>query len=102
MYVIKPVRVVKAAGVSLLLVLVAAPALADFKTEWKELIAAARQEGKVVLNAVPGARMRKELPAAFKKKFGVNLEFVAVRTGSRLRHGRRRCRRGRPGRLRKR
>ncbi len=80
MHVIKPVRVVKAAGVSLLLVMVAVPALADFKTEWKELIAAARQEGKVVLNAVPGVRMRKELPAAFKKKFGVNLEFVAVRT----------------------
>lgn len=80
MRVIKPVRVVRAAGVSLLLVMVAAPALADFKTEWKDLITAARKEGKVVLNAVPGARMRKELPAAFKKKFGVTLEFVAVRT----------------------
>ncbi len=74
------VRAVGAAGVLLILALTGAPALADFKTEWKELIAAARKEGKVVLNAVPGARMRRELPAAFKKKFGVELEFVAVRT----------------------
>ncbi len=76
----KLTRAVGAAGAFLILALAGAPALADFNTEWKELIAAARKEGKVVLNAVPGARMRKELPVAFKKKFGVELEFVAVRT----------------------
>lgn len=62
------------------IVITGMPASADFKTEWKALIAAAQKEGKVVLNAVPGARMRRELPAAFEKKFGVKLEFVAVRT----------------------
>ena len=76
----KLTRAVGAAGAFLILALAGAPALADFNTDWKELIAAARKEGKVVLNAVPGARMRKELPVAFKKKFGVELEFVAVRT----------------------
>jgi ABC-type Fe3+ transport system substrate-binding protein len=76
----KLTRAVGAAGAFLILALAGAPALADFNTDWKELIAAARKEGKVVLNAVPGARMRKELPVAFKNKFGVELEFVAVRT----------------------
>lgn len=69
-----------AAGAILILALAGAPALADFKSEWKELIAAAQKEGKVVLNAVPGTRMRRELPAAFKKKFGVDLEFISTRT----------------------
>ncbi len=65
----------------LLLIAVAyTPAAADFKADWKALIEAARKEGKVVLNSVPGAKMRKELPAAFKKKFGVELEFVTART----------------------
>ena len=76
----KLARAAGAAGAVLIVALAGAPALADFNTEWKALIAAARQEGKVVLNAVPGARMRRELPVAFKKKFGVELEFVAVRT----------------------
>ncbi len=76
----KLARAAGLAGAVLMVVLAGAPALADFNTEWKQLIAAARKEGKVVLNAVPGAKMRKELPAAFKKKFGVEIEFVAVRT----------------------
>ncbi len=76
----KLMRAAGAAGAFMILALASAPALADFKTEWKELIAAARKEGKVVLNSVPGVKMRKELPAAFKKKFGVQLEFVASRT----------------------
>jgi iron(III) transport system substrate-binding protein len=76
----KLARAAGATGVFLILALTGAPALADFKTEWKELIAAAQKEGKVVLNAVPGTRMRKDLPAAFKKKFGVDLEFISTRT----------------------
>ena len=47
----------------LLLIAVAySPAKADFTADWKALIEAARKEGKVVLNSVPGAKMRKELP----------------------------------------
>jgi iron(III) transport system substrate-binding protein len=57
-----------------------APAATDFEGKWKDLIAAARKEGKVVLNSVPGAEMRQKLPAAFKEKFGVELEFVSVDT----------------------
>lgn len=55
-------------------------AASDFEADWKALIAAARKEGKVVLNSVPGAEMRQKLPAAFKEKFGVELEFVSLDT----------------------
>lgn len=55
-----------------------APAAADFEGRWKDLIAAARKEGKVVLNSVPGAEMRQKLPSAFKEKFGVVLEFISM------------------------
>ncbi|MCH7566990.1 MAG: extracellular solute-binding protein [Nitrospirae bacterium] len=66
--------------VLLLLAVPYSPAKADFEADWKALIEAARKDGKVVLNSVPGAKMRKELPRAFKKKFGVELEFVTART----------------------
>ena len=49
---------------------IALPAKADFKSDWKALIAAAQKEGKVVIAAVPGTGMRKRLPGIFKKKFG--------------------------------
>lgn len=57
-----------------------ASAAADFDGKWRDLIAAARKEGKVGLNSVPGAEMRQRLPAAFKDKFGVELEFVSLDT----------------------
>jgi len=52
------------------------PAVADFNAKWSALIEAARKDGKVVLNSVPGTEMRQKLPAAFKKKFGVTLECL--------------------------
>ncbi len=57
-----------------------APAATDFDSKWKDLIAAAQKEGKVVLNSVPGAEMRQKLPSVIKNKFGVELEFVSVDT----------------------
>ena len=68
-------------GIAATLVLAAlaiAPAQADFKTEWKELIAAAQKEGKVVLSAVPGTGMRRKMPEIFEKKFGVKLEVIVT------------------------
>lgn len=62
----------------LIAVAIALPASADFKTEWKELIAAAQKEGKLVLAAVPGTGMRKIMPGIFEKKFGVKLEIVVT------------------------
>jgi iron(III) transport system substrate-binding protein len=57
-----------------------AVAASDFEGGWKDLIAAARKEGKVVLNSVPGAEMRQKLPAVFKENFGVELEFLSLDT----------------------
>ena len=54
------------------------PALADFESEWKALIAAAQKEGKVVIAAVPGTGMRKRLPEIFEKKFGVKVEVMVT------------------------
>src|SRR5262249_49557460 len=45
------------------------------------LIAGAKREGKVVLLGPPDARVRQELPAAFKARFGVTLEYVGSRSG---------------------
>ncbi|MDX1485370.1 MAG: extracellular solute-binding protein [Alphaproteobacteria bacterium] len=77
-----------AAAVSGLLVLAAAPAKADFKSDWAKLIAAAKQEGKVSI-AAGGApsRQYRHVFEAFKKKFGVNVEVSrggAGRTTSRV------------------
>ena len=57
---------------------IALPAKADFKSDWKALIAAAQKEGKVVIAAVPGTGMRKRLPGIFKKKFGVDVEIIVT------------------------
>ena len=40
---------------------------------WQELIAAARQEGKLVVASGPNPDMRVQLPAAFKDRFGIEL-----------------------------
>src|SRR5262245_43494350 len=48
--------------------------------EWQALIAAARQEGKVVLGSSPTPATRLKLPAAFKERFGVELEYLGGRS----------------------
>jgi iron(III) transport system substrate-binding protein len=54
------------------------PALADFDSDWKALIAAAQKEGKLVIAAVPGTGLRKRLPEIFERKFGVKVEVVVT------------------------
>lgn len=48
---------------------------------WNELVERAGQEGKVVVSGPANATTRTELPAAFKRRFGVELEYLAVNTG---------------------
>src|SRR5215469_14352608 len=43
---------------------------------WDELVANARKEGKVVVNGTPDPQTRDKLPAAFKAKFGIDMEFL--------------------------
>jgi iron(III) transport system substrate-binding protein len=48
--------------------------------EWQALIAAARQEGKVVLGSSPTPATRLKLPSAFRERFGVELEYLGGRS----------------------
>jgi ABC-type Fe3+ transport system substrate-binding protein len=58
----------------------AAPATAYDSPTWRELIAAARQEGKLVLASGPTAATRQNLPRAFKERFGVEIEYLGGRS----------------------
>jgi iron(III) transport system substrate-binding protein len=50
------------------------PALAA--TPWDDLVAAARREGTVVVTGPAHPEVRRALPAAFKARFNVNLEYI--------------------------
>jgi iron(III) transport system substrate-binding protein len=43
---------------------------------WDKLVADARKEGKAVVIAPPDPQLREALPAAFKAKYGVTLEYL--------------------------
>src|SRR4051794_41682704 len=66
-------------GVLLLLGLILWPAHVAAQGKpagWDELIAAARREGTVVVTGPAHPEVRQALPAAFKARFGVNLEYL--------------------------
>jgi iron(III) transport system substrate-binding protein len=58
-----------------------APVVPEAQRQWNELIEAAKREGRVVVSSAPAPRMRTELPAAFQKRFGIEMEYVGARTG---------------------
>jgi iron(III) transport system substrate-binding protein len=47
---------------------------------WDQLVAAAQQEGKVVLSGPPAPDARTKLPAAFKQRFNIDMEYLAGNT----------------------
>jgi iron(III) transport system substrate-binding protein len=49
---------------------------AGVATTWDDMVAAAKKEGKVVVNGPPDPAVRDQLPAAFKKAFGIDMEFL--------------------------
>jgi ABC-type Fe3+ transport system substrate-binding protein len=49
---------------------------------WKELIAAAQKEGKVVVFGPAHQEVRRILPVEFKKRFGVEMEYMGGRGGA--------------------
>ncbi len=53
-----------------------------WQAEWERVKAAARKEGKVVVNIPPNPTLRKKLEEVMKNKFGIELELVLAR-GSR-------------------
>ena len=81
---------------ALLLFLVFAPqAVAqepDWNKSWDEMLAAARQEGKVVVSGPPTQELRQALPQAFKQRYGIAVDYVGSRgneTAAKLRAERR-------------
>jgi iron(III) transport system substrate-binding protein len=69
---------------ALALMVCATPALAqspqDWESQWDLLVSAAREEGKVVILAPPDPQLRTELPAAFRARFGVTVEYLGGRS----------------------
>lgn len=66
----------------------AEPATAQGRPSWDELAAAARPEGKIVVIGPAHQEVRRVLPEAFKKRFGVDIEYLGGSAGvaaSRLR-----------------
>ena len=47
-------------------------------TGWDQLVAAAQKEGKVVVSGPPAPDARTKLPAAFKDRFNIEMEYLAV------------------------
>src|SRR6187402_3351491 len=52
---------------------------AAWKSSWEETLAAARQEGKVVVSGPPLPELRQVLPAAFKARYGIDMEYIGTR-----------------------
>jgi iron(III) transport system substrate-binding protein len=47
--------------------------------QWEQLVRDAQKEGKVVLLGPPDAQARLDLPAAFKARYGITLEYLGIR-----------------------
>jgi iron(III) transport system substrate-binding protein len=60
----------------------------DWEKQWAQLVADAKKEGKVVIVAPPDPEVRQALPAAFKAKYGITVEYLggrSVETAAKLR-----------------
>jgi iron(III) transport system substrate-binding protein len=54
----------------------AAPAQAAATASWNQLVDAAMKEGKVVVSGPPTDDARKNIPDAFKQRFGIDVEYL--------------------------
>ncbi|HEY7067544.1 MAG TPA: extracellular solute-binding protein [Chloroflexota bacterium] len=52
-----------------------------WEAEWDALVEAAKREGYLVVSGPPTQEVRKEMPAAFKRRFGIDMEYLGGRTG---------------------
>jgi iron(III) transport system substrate-binding protein len=48
---------------------------------WDQLVAAAQKEGKVVVSGPPDPDTRSQLPAAFKQRFNIDVEYLGGNSG---------------------
>jgi iron(III) transport system substrate-binding protein len=61
-----------------------AAAQAQAPRSWDELVAAAKKEGKVVVLGPASSALREAMPAAFKARFGIAMEYLGGRTGDQI------------------
>ena len=71
--------------VTAVMALGAAPAAAQDKAAqdkaaWDKLVADAQREGTVVVKGPPHAELRKNIPAVFKQRYGITVEYLGGRT----------------------
>jgi iron(III) transport system substrate-binding protein len=59
----------------------AASAVPAWESEWNALVEAAKREGKLVLSGPPTAEVRTQVPGAFRRRFGIDVEYLGGRTG---------------------
>ena len=52
----------------------------DWEKKWNQLVADAKKEGKVVIIAPPDPQVRAALPAAFKAKYGITVDYLGGRS----------------------
>jgi iron(III) transport system substrate-binding protein len=50
------------------------------ETRWNRLVDAAKAEGKVVILAPPDTQVRQALPAAFRARFGIAVDYLGGRS----------------------
>jgi ABC-type Fe3+ transport system substrate-binding protein len=62
----------------------AAAAQADSQRSWDDVLAAARKEGKVVILGPASSALRESMPAAFKARYGIAMEYLGGRTGDQI------------------
>src|SRR5262245_52866986 len=76
----RPVFAVAARGFMFLAIGVGlSPPLEAQVSQWDQVMAGAKKEGKVVVSIPPGAELRKSLKEGFEKRFGIELELVTGR-----------------------
>jgi iron(III) transport system substrate-binding protein len=64
---------------ALAFLLFASCAWAQDAAKWGQLVAAAKKEGRVVVIGPPDAQVRKDVPEAFKAKYGITVEYIGGR-----------------------
>src|SRR2546421_376301 len=58
----------------------ASPSQAGWEAQWNALVEAAKREGTVVVSGPPSPEVRTDLGPAFKRRFGIDLEYLGGRT----------------------
>ena len=81
-------KIVAVAALAMLLPVSALAQNGAWKQSWEETLTAARAEGKVVVSGPPSQELRIALPAAFKARYGISIEYLGGRnteTSARMR-----------------